>query len=581
MAYFEQEFIESVLQRIDLVSLISRHVQLKRSGANFMGLCPFHNEKTPSFSVSSDKQIFYCFGCGKGGNAFRFAMDHDGYTFPEAVEYLAGVAGVALPAESGDPQDRERRQLRLDILQQAADLFIDALRHHQSARRYLEQRRLSPAVIARYGLGYAPPGYGFLKQHLGSSREQQNRMAAVGLISDAAHGGGDRFRDRIMFPIRDRRGQVVGFGGRLLGEGEPKYLNTAETALFHKSSLLYGYAEHRESIRKEQRMIVVEGYMDVLALASHGLPQGVAPLGTAISEHQLRSTLQLCHTPLFSFDGDSAGRKAAWRALERLMPLLTAEYKPQFLFLPEGEDPDSLLQKEGGDGFLLRMGREAQPALRSWIAGLRHASGGGVEGRARMAKLAYDMLATMGDRYLAQAWQQEVEQSTGIAISPHRGQKSVRQERRARQLPAKRVRERFIKALLQKPERITMLNSGDSAFSLDNDTLQSLYTRAFSVREEYKSEPAGIIRELIATLPESADISRWAMVPEPPPDQDGVDDSVDGDHVSEQEYQAILATLRMEQIQHRLSSGQLSLRESIALQQQLRQLSQQRKAYNS
>jgi len=573
-----------VLQRTDLVSLISRHVQLKNSGANFMGLCPFHNEKSPSFSVSSDKQLFYCFGCGKGGNAFRFAMDHDGYTFPEAVEYLAGQAGLALPETKGDPQDRERRRVRLGVLQQAADLFAEALRSHPLAQNYLQQRQMPQSVIERYGVGYAPSGYGFLQQHLGSSRAQKNQMAAVGLISDEAHGGGDRFRDRIMFPIRDRRGQVVGFGGRVLGDGEPKYLNTAETPLFHKSSLLYGYAEHRESIRKERRLIVVEGYMDVLGLASHGLPQGVAPLGTAIGEQQVRAILQLCHAPLFSFDGDKAGRKAAWRALEKVMPLLTAEYAPRFLFLPEGEDPDSLLQKEGKEDFLRRVSNEGRSALQSWIEGLRQVAGEGVEGRARMAKRAHDMLETMSDRYLAQAWQQEVERTTGIVISAHRGQNSVRRRRPARQVSTKRVGEDFIKALLQKPERIVQLETSDGAFFLDNEPLQSLYTRAFSARGGYLDEPAGIVRELVAAFPESVEISRWAMVPEQLPDQDGTDDngtdsSAVSTHIEEQEYQAILATLRMEQIQQQLSSGRPSLSESITLQQKLRQLSQQRKAH--
>jgi len=572
-----------VLQRTDLVSLISRHVQLKRSGANFMGLCPFHNEKTPSFSVSSDKQIFHCFGCGKGGNAFRFAMDHDGYTFPEAVEFLAGQAGMALPETKGSPQDRERRQVRLDVLQQAADLFVKALRDYDPAKKYLQQRQLPQSIVERYSIGYAPSGYGFLKQHIGNSAQLQQQMAAVGLISDTAHGGGDRFRDRIMFPIRDRRGQVVGFGGRVMGDGQPKYLNTSETPLFHKSSLLYGYAEHRESIRKQRRLIVVEGYMDVLALASHGLSQGVAPLGTAIGEQQIRSILQLCHTPLFSFDGDNAGRKAAWRALEKIMPLLTAQYAPQFLFLPEGEDPDSLLQKEGQEGLLSRISNDSCSALQSWIDGLRLAAGEGVEGRARMAQKAHDMLVTMTDRYLAQAWQQEAERTTGIAISHYRGQNSVRDrgaDRTSRRVATDRVGERFIKALLQKPERIVQLKPQDGAFFLDNTPLQSVYTRAFSARGHFENEPAGIVRELVAAFPESVEISRWAMVPEQDLDNSGTDSNTANDRIDEQEYQAILATLRMAQIEQQLKTGCPSLNESIALKQRLRQLSQQRKAYN-
>ncbi|MDX8409357.1 MAG: CHC2 zinc finger domain-containing protein, partial [Mariprofundales bacterium] len=213
MAYFEQPFIESVLQRTDLVEMVARHVPLKRVGSNMMGLCPFHTEKSPSFSVSPDKQVFYCFGCGKGGNAFRFAMEHDGYSFPEAVELLAQRAGLSLPEQAQEkPGERERHQLRLEILRRAATLFQHALRGHVTARDYLTHRQLSPAIVERYVLGYAPQGYGYLRNQLGQDETTRHLLEEVGLISDSEHGGGDRFRDRVVFPIRDRRGQVVGFG---------------------------------------------------------------------------------------------------------------------------------------------------------------------------------------------------------------------------------------------------------------------------------------------------------------------------------------------------------------------------------
>ncbi len=582
MAHFEQPFIESVLQRTDLVEMVARHVQLKRVGSNMMGLCPFHSEKTPSFSVSPDKQMFYCFGCGKGGNAFRFAMEHDGYSFPEAVEVLAQRAGLALPERAQEkPGERERYQLRLEMLRRAAALFQHALRDYAPARDYLlTQRKLSPAIVERYGLGYAPQGYDYLRNQLGQDTTTRRLLEEVGLISDSQHGGGARFRDRVVFPIRDRRGQVVGFGGRILGQGEPKYLNSAETPLFHKSSLLYGYSEHRESIRKDRRLIVVEGYMDVLALANHGLTQGVAALGTAIGEQQLRAILRLHSAPLFCFDGDNAGRKAAWRALERMLPLLTAEHAPSFLFLPQGEDPDSLLLQEGAEGLLHRIVGASKSALQSWIAGLQQEAGSGAEGRARMARRAHDMLAMMGDRYLAQAWQQEAERSTGIVISPHRGQ-NMRPDRgqssQRRRSPQYKVGEEFIKALLQEPQRILQLEASDGAFFLDNEALQSLYTRAFSIRGHYQNAPAGIIRELGAAFPESTAISRWSMVPEQDSDASGEEVTAHNEVIDDATYQAILATLRMEQIQRRLRTESLSLDESIGLQQKLRLLSQQRK----
>ncbi len=551
-----------------------------------MGLCPFHHEKSPSFSVSPDKQLFYCFGCGKGGNALRFVMDHDGYSFPEAVEQLALQAGLALPEQRrSSPHEQTQRQEQFQILQRASEHFVEALRQAPHARAYLQQRRLPQQIIEQYHIGYAPEGYGFMQRCFGVEQTVRKRLAEVGLVSEDARGGGDRFRGRIIFPIRDRRGRVVGFGGRTLGDGEPKYLNTAETPLFHKSSLLYGYAEHRESIRKQRRLIVVEGYMDVLALAGHGLTQGVAPLGTAIGESQIRTILQLCNAPLFCFDGDRAGRKAAWRALEQMMPLIDSEHKPRFLFLPEGEDPDSLIRKEGRDAFLKRIQRDARSVLQSWIDGMRSLAGRGVEGRAKMAKQAHNMLITMHDRYLAQAWQQEAERATGIAITPHTRKKEGREKRRitsARNIATKNISLRFIKALLQNPRRIVELLPQDEAIFLDNDHLQSLYTRAFSARQHYREAPEGIVRELAAAFPESAEISRWAMVPEQKqPDEDGANSGGQSpEYIEEHEYQAILATLRMEQIQRQLRSGAVSLNESIALQQRLRELSRQRQAYH-
>lgn len=572
------------MQRTDLVALVSRRVALRRSGSGFMGLCPFHNEKTPSFSVSPDKQLYYCFGCGKGGNAFRFLMDLDGYSFPEAVELLAGQAGLTLPERKGRPAgEEERRRRQLQLLQQAADAFVAALREAPHARRYLEgERGMPPAIIERYAIGYAPPGYGFMRRRFGAKREVQRLLAEVGLISDQAHGGGDRFRDRIIFPIRDRRGRIVGFGGRSLGEGKPKYLNTAETALFHKSSLLYGLAEHREEIRKARRLIVVEGYMDVLALAAHGLPQGVAPLGTAIGDQQIRAVLQLCSAPLFCFDGDQAGRNAAWRALTRMMPLLGADHAPHFLFLPEGEDPDSLLRREGAEGLQRRIGTNARSALQYWIDGLRRSAGGGVEGRARMARQAHEMLSTMGERYLAQVWRQEAERAVGIAIAP--GPRATAVERRPARSPrdlARTLGARFLKALLQRPERFVALEPQDGTLFLDNDRLQSIYTRAFSAREHHRNDPAGIVRELAAAFPETREIPAWSMHREPIPAGDPQKaEEADDDTIEEHEYQAILATLRMEQIQRRLRGGGISLDESIALQRRLRELSRQRRAYD-
>ena len=417
MANFPPSFLDEVLSRTDIVKIIARHVELKKSGSNLMGLCPFHNEKTPSFSVSPDKQLYYCFGCGKGGGAFQFLMDHDGYAFPEAVEYLAEKAGIEVPQTTrADPDEQARHRQAQDLLSKASDAFARNLRSESGsgARAYLKQRGLPEEIVRDYGLGYVPQGYGFMQKVFGEDKRTLTQLEAVGLLFKGEHGYGDRFRDRLMFTIRDRRGHVVGFGGRVLGEGEPKYLNSPETAWFHKSDLLYGFSEHRDHIRKEKQLLIVEGYMDVLALAAFGLKIGLAPLGTAIGERQIREIFRLHEAPVFCFDGDRAGRQAAWRALERMLPLLKAELTPKFLYLPEGEDPDSLLNLEGADAFKVRLQEQPKPVLDTWLMGLKLLAGQGADGRARMAKKADVMLASMNDIVLSKVWRQRAEKDMGI-----------------------------------------------------------------------------------------------------------------------------------------------------------------------
>ena len=508
MAHFPSAFLDEVLARTDLVDLIARHVQLKKSGANFMGLCPFHQEKSPSFSVSADKQLYYCFGCGKGGGAFQFLMEHDGYTFPEAVEYLAEKAGLDVPKDAGPaPQEEARKKQALALLDRAASTFSKALQAEQgtSAREYLQRRGLPEAIIGHYRLGYAPPGYGFMQKSFGQDDRILAQLEAVGLLFKGDRGYADRFRARVMFPIRDRRGHVVGFGGRLMEKGEPKYLNSPETPYYHKSELLYGYWEHRETIRKHKLLVVVEGYMDVLALAAHGLPVGLASLGTAIGERQVREILRLHAEPVFCFDGDRAGRQAAWRALERMLPVLVSEHGPRFLYLPEGEDPDSLLQKEGADAFKERLVAEAKPVLDTWIAGLRILAGRGAEGRARMAKKADAMLANMKDDYLKQVWRQEAEVDTGLklkapgkAIKPARSVVSYPS-------PAAANQEKFLAALLQKPSRIPALLQSEEKFILDDDASNNVYTRALELAAANKS----IVQTLLLDFPQEERIPLW------------------------------------------------------------------------
>ncbi|MDQ6979576.1 MAG: DNA primase [Mariprofundaceae bacterium] len=518
MAYYPPDFLEQLLTRIDLVDVVAQHVELKRSGNNMFGLCPFHNEKSASFSVAIDKQMFYCFGCGKGGSAFQFLMDHDGYSFPEAVEYLAEKAGVPLPEVTPQQQQKSQQQARQrkeagQLLQRVTDSLVKQLHqpHGAKALQYIRQRGLPQPLIERYQLGYTPAGYGFMTRSFAAAEHKE--LEAQGMLFAGDRGYVDRFRDRLMFPIYDQRGTVVGFGGRILGDGEPKYLNSPETSLFHKSSLLYGMFEHRDSIRQRKQLLIVEGYMDVLALAAHDLPIAVAPLGTAISEQQLQMAFRLCDAPVFCFDGDRAGYQAAWRALERMLPILRSEWTPRFLYLPEGEDPDSLLQREGGEAWMKRVA-EATPALDAWLGGLRKEAGDGIEGKARMLKKAEKMLEGMSDTYLRQAWQQGVEERTGLQLQhavatrrPIRPQKA--QQTAVVRTLSNQVQERFMAGLLQNPLRFQELPEGACNFSLDDEGVRLLYNRALSLQGFEKYAGDACAAYLQRMFPEDNHIPRW------------------------------------------------------------------------
>ena len=367
-----QSFIDDLLQRVDVVEIVGRHVKLRKGGANFMGLCPFHNEKSPSFSVSPTKQFYHCFGCGAHGTALGFLIEYSGLTFPDAVRDLAQSVGMTVPDTRGDAhagasdasgnatfgESRTRSSVIVDALEVATGFYRNALRGSQRAIGYLKNRGLTGEVAGRFGLGYAPDGWTNLQTAFDDYRSPV--LIDAGLViakqdGDAAAEGGrtyDRFRDRVMFPIRNTRGRVIGFGGRVIDDGEPKYLNSPETPVFQKGHELYGLFEARQAIRESGFALVVEGYMDVVALAQLGIANAVATLGTACTPNHVQKLLRQTDRVTFSFDGDSAGRKAAWRALEASLPLATDEKTLTFLFLPADHDPDSYVREVGRDGFL-------------------------------------------------------------------------------------------------------------------------------------------------------------------------------------------------------------------------------------
>lgn len=344
MARIPQHFIDDLLSRTDIVALIDSRVELKKAGRDYMARCPFHDEKTPSFTVSPTKQFYHCFGCGAHGNAIGFLMEQDRMEFPDAVEELAHMAGVEVPREYAPAQQGSGHGDQIKLLARVTHFYRQSLPDHQDVVRYLKDRGLDRDAVNRFLIGYAPPGWSNLRDHIGDDRTLQE----AGLIVRKEQGGAyDRFRNRVMFPIRDTRGRVIAFGGRAVGEDQPKYLNSPETHLFHKGRNLYGLYEARQAMRDLPRLLVVEGYMDVIALAQMGLPYAVATLGTATTEQHLETLFRHTHQVVFCFDGDRAGRDAARRALDRAMGAMRDGREIRFLFLPEGEDPDTLVRREG------------------------------------------------------------------------------------------------------------------------------------------------------------------------------------------------------------------------------------------
>lgn len=350
-----QDFLDDLLSRTDIVEVIDARVPLRRAGSNFMACCPFHAEKTPSFTVSPTKQFYYCFGCGASGNALRFLMNYDRLHFVEAVEELARRAGVKVPQALDTTPSQDFKAL-YTILTEAARYFQKQLRHHPDARwaiDYLKGRGLIGKIAAEYGLGFAPPASRQLIQTLAG--EDPDRLALLdkaGLIARDERGHHyDRFRSRVLFPIRNRQGQVIAFGGRALGDVTPKYLNSPETPVFHKNQTLYGIYEANKALHVAKKVLVVEGYLDVIALAQYGLRETVATLGTAVSSYHLGSLFRLSPLVICCFDGDVAGRKAAWRALENSLTQLKESKEIRFVFLPEGDDPDTFIRRESLEGF--------------------------------------------------------------------------------------------------------------------------------------------------------------------------------------------------------------------------------------
>jgi DNA primase len=391
-------FLDELVSRSDIVDIISARVPLKKAGREYKACCPFHNEKSPSFSVSAEKQFYHCFGCGAHGTVIGFLMQYEKMEFLDAVADLAQRAGLELPREAQAPRDPGSADLH-DLMLQAARFFEQNLADNPRARAYVQRRGLDEKISAKFSLGYAPDAWEALLTRFGAHEEDRRRLLQVGLVlersGERTSGFYDRFRDRLMFPIRDSRGRVIGFGGRVIDQGEPKYMNSPETPLFHKGRELYGLYEARQARGDFKRLLVVEGYMDVVRLHQAGITYAVATLGTATTQEHLNKIFRMTSEVVFCFDGDRAGRQAAWRALENALPLARDGRELKFMFLPEGHDPDTLVAEEGAEAFENRM-KAALPLSEYLVqqlivdVDLDH-----IDGRAKLKALAGPLFARM------------------------------------------------------------------------------------------------------------------------------------------------------------------------------------------
>ncbi|MEP7705083.1 DNA primase [Paraglaciecola sp. 25GB23A] len=397
-----REFIDDMIARTDIVELIDSRVRLKKAGRNYQACCPFHNEKSPSFTVSQDKQFYHCFGCGAHGNVISFLMEHDRLEFPEAVEELAQYHSIEVPREEGgspapSAQQKQQSQDDYELMEKAAKFFAQQLKVHADKEKpvaYLKGRGLSGDIVKAFGIGYAPPEWDSILRTFGLTPHTTQQLLDLKLITENDNRRRfDFFRDRIMFPIRDKRGRVIGFGGRVLEDGGPKYLNSPETRIFHKGHELYGFYQAKQAHRNLVRVMIVEGYMDVVALAQFGIDYAVASLGTATTAEHIQMLFRATSEVVCCFDGDRAGREAAWRALENALPYLKDGVEMKFLFLPDGEDPDTLVRQIGKEAFEDKMQQEAMPLSRFFFDNLlqrHHVSS--AEGKAALKAQAMPLI---------------------------------------------------------------------------------------------------------------------------------------------------------------------------------------------
>jgi len=469
-----RSFIDDLITRHDIVDVIDARVKLKKQGKNFGACCPFHNEKTPSFSVSQEKQFYHCFGCGVHGNVLDFVMEFDRLEFVEAIEELASQLGLEVPREDGGkpsgPRTAEKRSL-YDQMGLISQFYQSQLRtpDGQVAIDYLKNRGLSGEVVQKFGIGYIPDQWDMVRSRFGRDPESQKSLVTTGMLIENDNGRRyDRFRGRVMFPIHDRRGRVIGFGGRVLGDGTPKYLNSPETPIFHKGRELYGLYEVLQAHREPEKLLVVEGYMDVVALAQFGVDYAVASLGTATTGDHIQTLFRQTSTVVCCYDGDRAGREAAWRAMEQGLPYLTDGRQLKFMFLPDGEDPDSCIRSEGQEAFEQRT-NQAMPLTEFLFNTLmQQVDTSSNEGKAKLSTLAVPLIDKVPGGTLRLYLREQLGKKLGLPDETQLQQLISRQgveTKKVGQPEIKRTPMREVIALLiQKPHFVNSLEFDMAAF---------------------------------------------------------------------------------------------------------------------
>ncbi len=412
-------FIDDLISRTDIIEVINSRLPLKRKGKEYTACCPFHNEKTPSFTVSETKQFYHCFGCGAHGNVIGFLMEFDHLEYVDAIETLAADQHLDVPREgSGEKKNQPNNAPIYAVLQHASQLYQQQLNTSTRAINYLKQRGLGDDIIKQYKIGYAPDNWNFLHNALTDKTFTTEQLFQAGLlIQNDKQKPYDRFRDRIMFSITDQRGRIIGFGGRILDKGEPKYLNSPEIPVFHKGTELYGLYEVKQTLRKIERLLIVEGYMDVIALSQHNINYAVASLGTATTTEQIQKMFRTTHEVIFCYDGDNAGKKAAWHALENTLPVIRDGMVAKFLFLPENEDPDTMVRKEGKAAFEQRI-QTATPLSDYLFNALSvQIESDTVEGRAKLAKQVSPLITNMHNGVFKDLLLEQLSQRVGLNSS--------------------------------------------------------------------------------------------------------------------------------------------------------------------